>query len=121
MADAEITNKIFGELIKHREKVRAELPFAIQEHLDLYPRGCLIAYGELSARIGAPELTRSIGSFLFHVAKLCEEHGWPPLNALAVNKDSKMPGGGYDDAAQCDLVKWPDEVKDCMAFSGFSL
>lgn len=52
-----------------------------------------IRYGALCQRAGMPFLTPSSGGFLREIAVWCEQEGWPPINALAVN-ESGLPGEG---------------------------
>ena len=80
---------------------------------------CLVTYGELCSRARVPYLTHKVGHFLQQVAHWCEENGWPPINALAVNQETRMPGGGYDGAPGCNLLEWPTEVKACIEFRGY--
>jgi hypothetical protein len=79
----------------------------------------VIPYGILCDRAGVPFLTHVSGKFLGEIAEWCYKNGWPPLNALAVRKDTGMPGEGYDGAAGCSLLKWPDEVRKCIAFGRY--
>ena len=46
-----------------------------------------------------PYLTHGVGHFLGQVAEWCQGNGLPPLNSLAVNAETKMPGDGYYTAA----------------------
>jgi hypothetical protein len=80
---------------------------------------CVIVYGDLCERAGVPHLTRSVGNFLQEVAEWCEENGWPPLNSLAVNEQSRMPGEGYHLAPGCNLLEWPSQAEACIAFRGY--
>ena len=80
---------------------------------------CLITYGTLCDRAGMPYLTRAVGNFLQQVAEWCRDNGWPPINSLAVNQDTRMPGEGYDIAPGCSLLHWPNQVKACIAFTGY--
>src|SRR5437867_4561554 len=80
---------------------------------------CLIVYGSLCDRAGLPYLTRSVGNFLQEVAEWCSDNDWPPLNSLAVNQDSRMPGECYDLAPGCSLLNWPDQLKACIAFRSY--
>jgi hypothetical protein len=80
---------------------------------------CLIPYGTLCDRAGVPYLTRGVGNFLREVAEWCHDNDWPPINSLAVNHDSLMPGEGYDLAPGCSLLHWPDQVKACITFTGY--
>jgi hypothetical protein len=77
---------------------------------------CKITYGDLCERAGVPYLTRNPGQFLLEVAEWCEFHGWPPINALAVNAETGVPGDNYEVAPGCSLLRWPDEVDAAIAF-----
>lgn len=79
----------------------------------------VMTYATLCDRAGVPFLTHVAGKFLGEIAEWCYKNRWPPLNALAVRKDTRMPGEGYDDAAGCSLLRWPDEVKKCIAFGRY--
>ncbi|MCE9638111.1 MAG: hypothetical protein K8T90_20610 [Planctomycetes bacterium] len=84
-----------------------------------FPDACVVTYGDLCERAGCPEVTRGVGQFLGEVAAWCGENGYPPLNALAVNQDSRMPGDSYDVAVNCSLLGWPNEVRACIDFRGY--
>lgn len=79
----------------------------------------VIPYRELCERAGVPELTRCVGNFLVEIADWCTENSWPPLNSLAVNDESRMPGHGYDGAPGCSLLHWPDEAEACIRFENY--
>lgn len=57
---------------------------------------CTISYGELCRDAQVPHILRPVGSFLQEVAEWCAEHGFPPLNSLAVNSESREPGENYE-------------------------
>jgi hypothetical protein len=80
---------------------------------------CLITYGDLCSQAGVPHVTRSPGTFLLEIAEWCATKSWPPLNALAVNADSLMPGDNYNVAPGCSLLNWPAEVDACIAFRSY--
>jgi hypothetical protein len=80
---------------------------------------CVITYGDLCSQANVPGLERSVGHFLQEVAEWCAAHGYPPINALAVNADSRMPGEGYDLAPGCSIMRWPAEATDAIAFAGY--
>lgn len=80
---------------------------------------CLITYGDLCERAGQSGIARSVGRFLQEVAEWCAQNGWPPLNSLAVNKDSRMPGDNYNVAPGCSLLGWPTEAAKCIEFGGY--
>lgn len=79
----------------------------------------LITYGQLCERAGHEDLTRASGTYLGEVAVWCAEHGYPPLNALVVSKDTRMPGDGYNTAHGCSLLEWPAQAEACMTFGGY--
>jgi len=59
-----------------------------------------------------------VGQFLGEIADWCSTHGYPPLNALAVN-DTGLPGDGHDGAGGFKIVNWPAEVEQCIRFTGY--
>jgi hypothetical protein len=75
---------------------------------------CLITYGPLCEKAGVPYLTQSVGIFLREVAEWCQIRNLPPINALAVNQATRMPGAGYDLAPGCSALLWPNEVRTCI-------
>ena len=77
---------------------------------------CLIPYGDLCESAGMAHLKNTAGKFLREIAEWCREKGWPPLNALAVNHATRMPGRGYDDAPGCSLDRWREQVAACIQF-----
>ena len=81
--------------------------------------GCVITYGDLCDRAGLPHLKPTVGKYLREVAHWCHDKGWPPLNALAVNHETRRPGHGYDGAPGCSLERWQDEVAACINFAGY--
>lgn len=82
-------------------------------------RSCVITYGDLCRRAGVPFLTQNPGLFLAEIADWCSARAYPPLNALAVNAETVVPGDNYDKAAGCSLASWPAEVQSCVAFRGY--
>ncbi len=80
---------------------------------------CVIPYGLLCERAGVPYLTHTVGHFLREVAEWCHANGWPPINALAVNRETRMPGEGYVGPPGCSLIRWPEEVRACMEFDSY--
>lgn len=79
----------------------------------------VINYGRLCSLAGIPWLVRSVGPFLLEIAKWCDEHGYPPLNSLAVNAESLLPGDSYDGAGNFRLANWPADVARCLTFGGY--
>jgi hypothetical protein len=79
----------------------------------------VISYGSLCERAGVPFLTHGVGRFLGEIAEWCEENDWPPLNSLAVNRATGMPGEGYDGAPGSDLLRWPEQIRQCIVFDGY--
>jgi len=55
--------------------------------------------------------------FLYEIAQWCDEHGWPPLNALVINEERGYPGDGYSKAPGCH--EWVDDVKHVVAFPDY--
>lgn len=94
----------------------------LRDHLKLTPDTVqpkhMLPYGELCTRAGMDYLTRGVGHFLPQVAQWCLSNGLPPLNAMAVNAQTKMPGDGYYAAAGSHLDWWND-VQACIACSKY--
>ena len=80
---------------------------------------CVMFYGNLCEKAGVPFLTHGVGRFLGEIAEWCEKNGWPPLNSLAVNRATGIPGVGYDGAPGSDLLLWPEQVRRCIVFGGY--
>jgi hypothetical protein len=108
------------ELLRHHEQMCRQLALRNPEEVtDGMVNQSIIFYGDLCDRAGVPFLTRSVGHFLAEIAEWRDENSWPPLNALAVNSESKEPGDGNDEAAGCALLRWPNDVRKCIAFHGY--
>jgi hypothetical protein len=101
-------------LLHHQAKTAAHPP-----GMRVIARYYTIPYGDLCTRAGVPHLTRIVGQFLAEVAEWCEASGFPPLNSLAVNSDTGIPGEGYDGAGGFAIVDWPADVEACVGFTGY--
>jgi hypothetical protein len=82
-------------------------------------RRCTISYGELCRNAGVEHILRPVGSFLQDVAQWCADNEYPPLNSLAVNADTQIPGESYDLAPGCAFDNWEEDVQRCIAFRGY--
>ena len=80
---------------------------------------CLITYGDLCRQAGVPGLEHGVGRFLQEVAEWCAARGYPPINALAVNRETRMPGDSYDLAPGCNILTWPSEATAVIQFGGY--
>jgi hypothetical protein len=56
-------------------------------------KGKPFTYGELCSKLGLHH--RAAGWFLGVIQRYCYQEGLPPLQALAVNKRTGLPGSGY--------------------------
>ena len=106
-----IARALANALLEHRRSVAASRPADLD--------GALIAYGDLWDRAGSPGDLALVGGYLKEVAAWCAEHGWPPLNSLAVNGKKRRPGRRYAEAAGCSLEGWEGEVRSCLEFHGY--
>ncbi len=91
----------------------------VHTHQQVIIDRCVITYGDLCSLAGRPDNTHSVGPYLQEVAEWCNVNGWPPLNSLAVNQESRMPGEGYDVPNGCNLIDWPREAEACIVFDGY--
>ena len=110
---------IANVLLNHHRQFCRTFNGAPENITDRMVEQSVIFYGNLCERAGVPFLTHGVGRFLGEIAEWCEESGWPPLNSLAVNRATGMPGGGYDGAPGSDLLHWPEQVRQCMVFGGY--
>ncbi len=73
----------------HRNRARKAWPILVRAAAT----GTPLSYGDLSSRIGVH--WRAASWFLGVIQRYCETSGLPRLQALAVNKRTGIPGGGY--------------------------
>src|SRR5690348_13660196 len=106
-------------LLKHHRQVCMKYGATPQSVTDRMIQESVISYGTLCESAGVPFLTHGVGRFLDEIGQWCEENRWPLLNSLAVNRQTGMPGEGYDGAHGGDLLLWPDQVRKCIAFQGY--
>jgi hypothetical protein len=107
--------KLAQALLEHRRNVCRRLEKTTAPSIE----SCLIVYGDLCEQAGLSHLKANVGKFLREVAQWCHDNGWPPLNALAVNHETRRPGRGYDRAPGCSRERWQDEVTACINFAGY--
>lgn len=120
LAMTEEARALTRELLRHHEQVCESFGVDAAENVtDRMIDQSIIPYGVFCERAGVPFLTRGVGQFLQETAEFCDQNDWPPLNALAVNVETGMPGDGYDIAPGCALIRWPEDVKRCIAFGGY--
>lgn len=102
------TEMLAARLLKCHAAIRAKRTPDTVTPKDLLP------YGKLCDDVGLPYLTRGVGFFLGELAQWCHDHGFPPLNSLAINAEEMKPGPGYDGAAGCSEITWWEEVRACV-------
>jgi hypothetical protein len=108
------------ELLRHHEQAcRQNGVHKSKEVTDETINRSVISYGTLCDRAGIPFLTQRSGRFLGEIAEWCYKNRWPPLNALAVREDTRMPGQGYEGTIGCSLLRWPDDIRKCIAFARY--
>ncbi len=105
-------------LLEHHKRCCASIEAAPADLVDSEVKRLSIRYGTLCAKAGLPFLTGSSGGFLHEIAVWCEREGWGPINALVVN-ESGIPGEGYDRAPGGWYAKWPEQVRNAIAFHGY--
>lgn len=111
------TVRLGQALLDHHRAATARLP--PQTPKRLIPARYTIQYGALCEKAGVPHVVRMVGNFLGEVAEWCAERNYPPLNSLAVNSASGLPGDGYDGAGGFHIVNWPSNVEQCIRFTGY--
>lgn len=109
MAMSAISKKLYQTLLDHHLSVRISEPIK-----DTQIDPCLMTYARLCDESGMPGAEVGVGKFLAEIAEYCQVNGWPPINALAVNSSSRMPGEKYDLAEGCSILHWPQQVIDVL-------
>ena len=111
--------RLLLELLRHHRAVTTRNPAAQTGRI--VESSYTIHYGDLCTRAGVPHIVRVVGQFLGEIAVWCRERDFPPLNSLAVNADSGIPGEGYDGAGGYRMKDWTEEVAQTVRFKGFPL
>lgn len=81
--------------IDHRARARKAWPVLVRLAL---AKKQPLTYGELCTKLGFHP--RAAQWFLGVIQTHCKKSGLPPLQALAVNKRSRLPGKGYTGSAR---------------------
>lgn len=76
--------------IDHIARAKKAWPLLVRRAND---GGQPYTYGELCAKLNLHH--RAAGWFLGVIQNYCDRNELPPLQALAVNKSTKLPGSGY--------------------------
>jgi hypothetical protein len=90
---------IANELLRHQKQIKKQ---------------ALVTYKELCKRAGVPFNRNTVGHFLFEIAGWCDKKGLPPINALAVNKQTGRPGHGFAGAPGSSDARWPQDIGRCL-------
>ena len=106
--------KVAQTLLDHHRKVCRS-----QSRASPSVEACLIVYENLCEQSGLSHLKPNVGKLLCEIAQWCHDNGWPPLNSLAVNYETRKPGRGYDSAPGCSRAHWLEEVRACINFGGY--
>jgi len=81
-------------MIDHKQRARHAWPILVK----LAKSGSApITYGELSAQLALHH--RAAGYFLGVIQAYCKKERLPKLQALVVNKATRVPGSGYEGSA----------------------
>ena len=118
MKDKTISDALFDALLNHYWLVRDNVDL---QPYQLFPKGHLISYSALCRQAGVPFLTQAAGGPLHDIAVYCDGHGWPPINALAVNAQSRYPGPGYFAAPGCSNTfdGWVSDVQSVLTYPSY--
>lgn len=111
------TVKLGQALLDHHRATTTRLPPHTVRRI--IPSQYTIQYSKLCEQAGVPHVLRMVGSFLGEVAEWCAARGYPPINSLAVNGTTGLPGDGYDGAGGFHIVNWPANVEQCIRFPGY--
>ena len=99
-------------LLKRHAEVCAPLKISKAAVTPTIRDECTIPYKVLCESVNAVEMTESVGDFLNELAEWCQANRLPPINSLAVNSQTGVPGVGYFLAPGCG--EWEAEVAACI-------
>lgn len=117
----DIAHALAQTLLTHHREFCYPSDVPASQMKDDYVQRCTITYGDLCEKSGVPIAPRGIGKYLYEVGVWCSrDHAWPPIHALAVNKETKVPGYNYDDSPGAGGIEdWSTVVRQCIAFKGY--
>jgi hypothetical protein len=73
---------------------------------------CVVSYADLCEFAGLDRaLAHPSGNFLIEIHEWCIGRGLPPINALAVNEYTRIPGEGYPNRDRC----WATDVENVIS------
>ena len=114
---SEEARAVANVLLAHHREVCRPVRIATEKISDDLVNDCTLTYGTVCERAHMQDLTHIVGRFMGEIAEWCADNTWPPLNSLAVNAESWIPGGGYDGAGGiCEQQLWPQQVRACIKF-----
>lgn len=117
---SEEARAVANVLLAHQVEVCRPVRVATVKISDDLVNECTLTYGTICERAHMQDLTHIVGRFMGEIAEWCADKGWPPLNSLAVNAESLIPGGGYDGAGGiCEQHLWPSQVRECIKFKKY--
>jgi hypothetical protein len=104
-------------LLKRHKELCSTIDAPLSKITDAMIRECTIAYLPLCEKVGAADLARSVGKPLTELAAWCEAHGFPPVYALAVDGQTRVPSPNYYEAPSCR--DWPSDVRKCIVYKNY--
>jgi hypothetical protein len=115
-----IAHALGQALLDHHQAICKPVTIMASDMNKAFVEAHCLSYGALVERAGHPCPARFAGKHLYEVAVwCCTENGWPPIHALAVKADTKIPGEGYDGAPGGGFALWEEKVRECIAFKGY--
>lgn len=97
--------RIGNELLKQQRQFKNVNQFTVEQSI--------IFYNDLCKAVSTGR--KKIGRPLLEIAKYCQTKKLPPLNALAVSKQTHEPSKEYDRAGGFRLKNWCIDVRKCLA------
>ena len=77
-------------MIDHKARAKKAWPYLAKR---ANAKDNTYTYKELTDKLGLHH--RAASWFLGVIQEYCDKKGWPPIQALVVNKRTKLPGSGY--------------------------
>lgn len=91
--------------VEKLSKFQKELAKVLRDHIN-NKKGKIITYGEVSIKIyGHPLGSRAFRIPAGYISTFCMQNELPPLTAIMCNKETKLPGAGFDEMYN-DNLPW---------------
>lgn len=115
----DLAEAIGDALLQHHKEFCSNLDTPPETAKEMMAEQVTIPYVVLLRKAKVADFVNpvNVGKYLDEVAAWSKENRFPPINALAVNGETGIPGAGFDAAEGC--ANWPEQVQKCIAYKNY--